>query len=145
MAWSKLSKETSTNMEDTNPTKTSKLSKKTIVITWLVLGLILTQTLILANVIFLADKESALETKFSDLETKNSQLKKNVTSLTKKDSALETKLSDLEAKNSQLKKNVNSLTKKDSALEAKLTNLELQVDELKAKVRLYTFDLATCL
>ena len=117
VAWSKISKEKSTNKEDTESKKATKLSKKTIGISCLVLGFILTQTLILANVTFLAHKESALETK----------------------------LSDLEAKNSQLKKNINSLTNKDSALEAKLSNLELQVDELKAKVRLYTFDLATCL
>ena len=138
VAWSKISKEKSTNIEDTNSTKTSKISKKTVVITCLVLGFILTQTLILAKVTFLADKESALETKLSDLEAKNFQLKKTITSLNKKDSPLETTLSDLEAKNSQLKKNINSLTNKDSALEAKLSNLELQVDELKAKVRLYS-------
>ena len=75
MAWSKLSKETSTNMEDTNPTKTSKLSKKTIVITWLVLGLILTQTIILAKVTLLADIDSALETKLSDLKSEVDELK----------------------------------------------------------------------
>ena len=88
VAWSKISKEKSLNL------------CKTIGITFLVLGFILIQSLIVGF----------MYTTYTTLEANNSQLKKNVTYLTEqnsaltgKNSALESKVSDLESQLDELK------------------------------------------